>query len=129
MTFLAKFKAIFKKLFGSLPTWDKAASAALTVISPLIVGLLAITDPAVLPVVTPILAKVQVDLATAATLIADAQATPTLVGILGDILTDLPSILELAQVKSSSSATKITTDVDAVVAELQAILADLPAIK
>ena len=126
MTFFEKFKAWFKKLFGSAASWDKAALGALTIVSPLVVGILTIADPAIAAAAAPILAKVQTDLATAATIIDAGKATPTLTGALNDVQTNIASILQLAEVKNSANAAKVTADVNTIVAEVKAILAEIP---
>jgi len=121
-----KAGAWFEKLFGKASTWDKAALTAITIAAPLVEGILAVVDEPLELIVAPIITTVETDLTTAATLVSSATANPTLTGALNAVVNNLSGLLEIAEVKNSASVAKITTNVNAVVADIKAVLAALP---
>lgn len=122
-----KVKAEFLKLFGKEQEWDKAASTAIAIAAPLVETVLGLVEPAVVPEVQVIVSRVQTYLAGASALVAEAQATPTLTGFLNAVESDMTSLLSLAGVKNSASASKISAIVTTIVGEVKAILSALPA--
>jgi hypothetical protein len=126
MTFFVRFKAWFKKFFGTEAAWSKVALTTITVAAPLIEMLLSVIDPAIEPAVANIIDKVKTDLTTAATLIEAGEANPTLSGVLSDIQMNLGGVLAALQVKDPATVAKITTITNTVIAEIQAVAAELP---
>jgi hypothetical protein len=133
--FFAKVESFFKKAFGS-SKWEKTASTVLTIVTPLLTTLLALTaGPSVAAAVGGVISQVQKNLAAASVLIDDldaagASATHTpqqVVAILGAARSDLSSILQLAEVKNSGKQAEITQVVNTIVDELDAIVAAAPA--
>lgn len=132
--FFQKVESFFKKIFGS-SKWEKTASTVLTIVTPLLTTLLTLTaGPAVAVAVGGILATAQKDLAAAAVLLDDidqagtsATATPQqVVNILNAVKGNLTSILSIAEVKNSGKQAEITTTVNTIVAEIDAIVGAAP---
>lgn len=126
----SKIKSIFKKLFGMEPKIAQAISATITVVAPLLETILIVLgDAPVAAIVSDIVETIQTDLAAATALVQSSGATPTLTGVLNAVVTNLNSILSAADVKDPVTLEKLTTIVNTLVAEIQAILIELPAIK
>jgi hypothetical protein len=129
--FWDKVETAFKKLFGST-TWEKTASSVLTYVGPLLETLVALTDPAIAPLVTSIVNTVRSDLATVYAVVSGATATPptnelqAVTNALGSIQTNLAALLSAAGVKNSANAAKITAVVDTIIGEVQAIAENIP---
>jgi hypothetical protein len=126
MTFFAKFKAFWKKFFGEEAQWNKAALETITIAAPLVDGALGLIDPAIEPEVANVLDKVKTDLTTAATLISKGEANPTLAGLLDDIKSNLGSIETAVQIKDPATQAKVTAITNTVIAEVEAVAAELP---
>src|SRR5579871_3713854 len=98
--FFSKVEAFFKKAFGS-SKWEKTASTTLTIVTPMVVGLLTVTvGPAAAAAVAGVLSTVQKDLAAAAVLIdamdeagTSATGVTQVVNILGSVKSNIGSIL------------------------------------
>jgi hypothetical protein len=118
----------FEKLFHKSAAWDKTALVAIQVVAPVVEGFLAVTDPALVGIIQPIVEQVEQDLTLAATLIADGTANPTLTGALNAVKSNMSGLVGAAAVKNSASAAKITADADVVISSVEAILASLPTI-
>jgi hypothetical protein len=133
MKFWHKVEAAFKKLFGTT-TWEKTTSSVLTYLGPLVVTLIGLAGgPAAAAAAAAILATVQNDLATLSAVVEGATATPapnelaTAKNALASIRTNLPQLLDLAEVKNSANASKITSVVNTVISEVDAIAENIPA--
>jgi hypothetical protein len=127
MSFFSKVEAWLKKVFGS-PKWENTARATLTIVAPLtetIVGLVA-GEPAA-AAVGAIINVVQSDLGVAATVIGQADATPTLDGALSAITTNLQALLTAGHISNPTTQTKVTAIVNTIVGEVEAIQKTLPA--
>lgn len=130
--FFHRVGAAFKKLFGST-TWEKTTSATITYVAPLLETLVALTagGPAE-TLVAGIVAKVQKSLATVSAVVEDATATPpanelaAVEQALGSIQTNLPTLLEAAEIKNSTHATEITATTNTIIGEVDAILQNIP---
>jgi hypothetical protein len=134
--FFSKVEAFFKKAFGS-SKWEKTASTTLTIVTPMVVGLLTVTvGPAAAAAVAGVLSTVQKDLAAAAVLIdamdeagTSATGVTQVVNILGSVKSNLGSILQIAEIKNSGKVSEITTVVNTLVDELDAIVAAAPSVQ
>ena len=133
--FFQKVEAFFKKAFGS-SKWEKTASTTLSIVTPLITTLLALTaGPVVAAAVGGVLTTVQKDFAAAAVILDDmdqagasAVGTPAqVVAILNSAKTNLSSILSIAEVKNSGKIADVTTTVNTIIAEIDAIIEAAPA--
>ena len=123
LSFWERLKAEALRLFHALPKWEVVAADAINVAAPITESILAFDDPALGAVVAPIITTIQTKLATASTLINGLEKSTSLTSALADIQTNLASILSLAEVKNSTSAAKITAQVNllaSVVASIQA---------
>jgi hypothetical protein len=116
------FQGIFKKL----PAWNVVALSALNVAAPLVETVVDLADPAAGAILTPILTTIQAKFGTAASLLGSANVT-NLSTTLQSIMTDLPTLLSLADVKDEASQAKATAAVTTLTSELQAIIAAIPA--
>lgn len=125
----SKIKSIFKKLFSMEPKLAQAISATITVVAPLLETILVVIgDAPVAVVVSGIVEKIQTDLAAATALVETSGATPTLTSVLNSVITNLNTILTAADVKDPATQEKLTTIVNTLVAEIQAILVEIPVI-
>lgn len=130
-TFFHKVGSAFKKLFGS-STWEKTASSTITFVAPLletIVGYVAGSGAE--NTVKGIIGTVQSDLATIAAVVdggqVDAHGTAVVVSALNSVRANMSGLLNLAEVKNSDKQAAITTAVNLVVGEVDAMLGALPA--
>lgn len=131
--FWDKVEAAFKKLFGSTK-WEQTATSVITYVAPLvetIVGLAA-GGPAE-ALVTSVVNIVKSDLATVSAIVSGATETPAgtaLVAVknaLSSIQTNLGSVLSDADVKNSAKYADITSVVNLIVGEVEAVLSNIPA--
>ena len=133
--FFAKVEAFFKKAFGS-SKWEKTASTTLTIIIPMITVLLTVTvGPAAAAAVSGVLSTLQKDLSAAAVVIdamdeagTSATGVAQVVNILNAAKANLSSVLQIAEVKNSGKVAEITTTVNTLVDEFDAILAAVPTV-
>jgi hypothetical protein len=133
--FFSKVEAFFKKVFGS-SKWEKTASTTLMIVTPLLTTLLTLVAGApVANLVGGILSTAQKDLAAAAVVLDDMDATGStasgtaqVVNILNGVKTNLSSILSIAEIKNSTKVADITSAVNMVTDEIDAILAAAPAV-
>lgn len=110
---------------------ETSAAVAISVATPLLSELISLTAG------EPIAAKVSAvatqavnDLNNTAAMLKGAEAGSadhSVSGLLNDVVTDLPALLQDADIKNSTKSTQITGIVKTVVGEVQAILAALPA--
>jgi len=127
MSFFSKVEAFLKKVFGSAK-FENTARAALTIVAPLtetIVGLVA-GEPAA-AAVGAIINQVQSDLGVAATVIGEADQTPTLDGALSAVTSNLQTLLTAGHISDPTTLAKVTTVVNTIVGEVEAIQKTLPA--
>jgi hypothetical protein len=134
MSWVNSIEAELKKIFGSVK-WEETAETTLTILSPLLTTVLALTagEP-VAAAVGGILAKIQTSLAAAIKVLADVKAgnatSTTAVATLSSTLTsvqaDLQTLLVAAQVKNPATQQKVSATVNAVAAMVQGVLAVLP---
>ena len=128
-SFFARLKSFFVKFFTDAPAWEKVASGAIGLIAPLVETALSLAgDSPAAAVVTSIVGKIQTDLATASIVIEDSGPAPTVASILGSIKTNLTAILEEVKVTDPASVDKITAGVTLLTGEIDAILAEIPAL-
>jgi hypothetical protein len=127
-SFAGKFEAEFVKIFKKAPSFEQSAQAVIAVAGPATEAILAVTDPAVLPIVTPIINVVQAKLATLSTITKTVQVpapgsstAQEVSTVLGDIQGETASILDLAGVKNSAKVEQITAEVNGIVAALKSL--------
>lgn len=111
VSFWHRIEAEAEKLFHALPKWEVVAADAINVAAPITMTILAVEDPALVPVIQPIITTIQTKLATASVLINGLEKSTSLTSALADIQTNLSTILSLADVKNSNEADKITAQV------------------
>jgi hypothetical protein len=127
LSFFARVKAELKRLFVHAPSWEASAAATLTYLAPMVETVVTLTDPAVAPMVSAIIQRVQSAMAAAAVVMKDAGPTPTLVTYLNAVNSDLAQVMSAAQVKDSATRAKITALVSTVTGEVNAILQEATA--
>lgn len=125
LSFFARVKAELKRLFVHVPGWEASAAATLTYLAPMVEALVTLADPAAAPLVTALLQRVQSAMAAAAVVVKDAGPIPTLTTYLTAITADLGQIEDAAQVHDPAALTKITTLVNTITAEVNAILKEI----
>lgn len=131
-SFFHRVGAAFKKLFGS-STWEKQAASAISYVAPLletIVGLSA--GSAAQAEVTSVVTTVQTDLATVAAVIdggtvSDAHGAQVVINALTSVKSNLSGLLEVAAIKNSDKQAAITSAVNLIVGEVDAMLGSVPA--
>jgi hypothetical protein len=133
-TFFDEVGKWFKKLFGST-TWEKQVSAAIGYIAPgleLIIGLVA--GSAAEAAVQLVITQIQNGLATLATIVSGAVSAPSAnsyqaaVAALNSIKANFASLLSLAEIKDSATQEKLTEIVNPLIAEVDAMLENLPSL-
>ena len=108
LSFWQRLKAKAAELFHVLPKWEVVASDALKVAAPITEEILAVEDPALEPIIAPIITTIQTKLATAGVLIDGLEKSTSLTSALSDVQANITTMLGLAEVKNSASALKIT---------------------
>jgi hypothetical protein len=127
MSFFSKIESFLKKVFGSAK-WENIARATLTVVAPLtetIVGLVA-GEPAA-AALGALINQIQSDLGVAATVIGQADQTPTLTGALTAVQSNLQAILTAGHITDPTTLQKVTAVVNTVAGEIEAVQKTLPA--
>jgi hypothetical protein len=127
-TEFSKAVAWFKKVFKKLPAWNVAAATAINLSAPILESLIAVFDPAVAPLVDPIIGRVQSDFAAISSLVAKGDVTnlPTFINA---VKADLPTLLTVGQITDPATVTKVTLATNTIIAELEAVLAAIPAVQ
>lgn len=117
----AKLKLWSEKLAKDEPKVEVVALSTIEVLAPLAETIIDEADPALAPVVEPLVQKVQADLAALTVTIEDAGSQPTVASVVGSIQTNLSAIDAAVGVKSPK-ATQLTatiaSDVQSIAAEL-----------
>lgn len=128
MKIFSSIEAWFKKVFTNAPSWDKIASATLTVVAPLVETVVALTagEPASAAIAV-IVGKIQSDLGAATALIESATASPTLTTILNAVKANLSALLVAGQISDPKTVAEVTSIVNTVIAEIEAISSVVPA--
>lgn len=129
-TVFGKIESLFKEVFGSAATWEQIASTTITVVSPIVETIITLTagEPAALAVAA-IVAQIQTDMANVAKTITAAGSSPTVTTTLNSIITNLQALLTGADIKDATTLTKVESVVKTLVAEFEAILDAIPAVK
>lgn len=131
-TFFHRVGSAFKKLFGS-STWEKQAASAISYVAPLLETIVGLTaGGSAQAEVTSVVTTVQTDLATVAAVIdggqsSDAHGTQVVINALTSVKTNLSGLLSVAAIKNSDKQAAITSAVNLVVGEVDAMLGSLPA--
>jgi hypothetical protein len=125
-SFFDKIGDFFKDIFDNKATWEKTASTALAVVGPLldtVVGLTA--GSAAATAVSNVITQVQKDLQAALALLSSdtgGTAKQQVTQLISGVQSQLATLLADADVKNSAEAAKITSAVNLISGELQAIL-------
>lgn len=135
MTFFKKAFDWLKKVFTNTD-WTHAAQVSITIAAPLVetvAGLVA--GPAADAEVTNIVNVVKTDFGVVSTTLGQVQAgssnvnTITLLkNTLSSIVTNLQSLLTVADIKDAGTKQTVTMTVNTIVGEIEAILASVPAV-
>jgi hypothetical protein len=120
-------KAWFTKLFKNVPAWNVIALSTLNTVAPDAELVLSFVDPAAEAIAGPIITEVQADLGTLATLLKNGS-TNSLSTFIAAIKANLSSLLTAGHITNPTSVAKATGIVSAINAELDSILASVPAL-
>jgi hypothetical protein len=121
--FFAKLAADFERIFGKAPSFIHFTLALVTYAAPILEGILAVADPAVAALVTPIITRIQTGLATAYSLANEGTASgATLSTTLAAFVADLSTLESVAGIKDVATQAKVET----ILSEAQAIVALIP---
>jgi hypothetical protein len=125
------FAHIFSWFKNDAANFEMAAATTISVSTPLLNELIVLTAGAPeAAVVSSIVNKVTAALNNTAAMLKGAEAgsvTHSVAGYLNEVVADLPTLLQDAQVKNSAHLAEIEGTVTTVVGEVQAILTALPA--
>lgn len=125
VSFFAHIKEWFDEHFGSIQSDEQTAATALTVCAPLLNTLITLTAGAPIAAkVSAVVATVQTKLNNAIALLNGAEAgdpSHSVDGFLSDVQSTLGTLLADADVKNSTKATQITSIVNTIVGEVEAI--------
>lgn len=130
-SFFSKVASWFKRLFKAAPQAEHIALATITYVAPIVEGILALVDPPAAAIVTPIITVVERDLSTVAATIQDgmpaagSSAEQAVESALNAIKSNIGGLLQVAEVKNSAKITEITTAVNTITGEVDAILGSL----
>lgn len=126
MSWFKKVEGWFAKVFANAPKWNVTALAALNIIAPILETALSLADPAVANIVDPIITQIQADLGTTSQLLA-AGSTQGLAGLLTAIQGNFSTLLKEAHITDPNNVARATALEQEFSAELQTILAAIPA--
>ena len=132
MSFFHSISTFFSRTVHSSAQWTQVASTTLTLTAPLVqtIAVLVAGNESGAET-TKVIQEIQRDFTTAASLIADAHsgksgATEQLQSVLTSINTNLNGLLAAGHVKDAATLQKLTVGVNAITAEVNAILAVIP---
>jgi hypothetical protein len=132
LSFFEKVGSALKKFFTN-PTFEKQALATISYVAPLVESLVGLSaGTAAEQAVAGVIGQVEGGLATIAALVQDGTVAPgspagvTVATAANSVKENLVGLLTLAEVKNSAKAAQITSAVDLVVGELDALVANLP---
>lgn len=131
-TFFHKIEAEFIKLFKAAPSYEQKVQSVIALVGPIVVGVIGMADPAIAPEVNTVMRTVQSDLATVSALTQAGQVAPGSTGAvtvetaLNAIKDNTSGLLALAEVKNSTKVSEITSAVNMIVGEMDAMLTALP---
>ena len=126
VSLFGKVKAELKHLFVHAPGWEASAAATLTYVAPLVETIVVLVGPEAAPLVGALIQKVQSAMAAAAVVMKEAGPAPTLVTYLNAINGDLAQVASVAGIKDTAVSLKLTTTVNTIKAEVNAILGAVP---
>jgi len=125
-TFFEKIGSWLKLHFKNLPSEEVQVSSAVNYVAPFVEELDSMVDPALAPVINPILDKIKTGLAALATTISQAQ-TPAgaanVSSILGSLTSNATALESAFQVKDAATQTKVTGIITLISGEFNAIAA------
>ncbi len=123
VTFFDDIGSWFKSIFKKAPAWSTIALASVNVAAIAFEGVTAVLDPALAAVADPIITQIQAKLATAASLVKNANATSAAT-VLSTVEADLSQLESIANISDPATKAKI----DAIVATLNAVIAAIPSV-
>ena len=119
-------KNFFLKLDKDEPQIEKAAALTLQVAAPLVETIVGLTaGEAAAAEIAVIVTDVQTEMANVQTTLAAAGPAPTVTSALTAIVSNLKALLTGAQIKNPATLSKVSTVVETVVGEVEAIISDL----
>jgi hypothetical protein len=130
-TFFEHIERVFKVVFTTT-TWEKTALSTMNYVEPLVIGILSLTDPAIVPLVSEIMALVTRDINTVKTVVQQGTVAPgtpaaaTVVAALQSVKDNLNGLLDEAEIKNSIKREQITSIVTLVNQEVDAVLVNAP---
>ena len=113
----AEIKLIVAKVESDEPECEKIALATIAILTPLAVTVLAIADPVAVPLVAPIVSRVQTGLAALTVAVKDSGLQPTVPSIAAGIISQLSEFETVAGIKDP----KVQTNISTIATELQGI--------
>lgn len=124
MSFISKFEAAVKKLFGpkAAPQWIHTGQVVVSFAAPLVLRLINQFDEPTAKEAAPIITEVQTDLGVISVLVGDGTATPSLTDAVDRVQDNLQALLTAGHIKDAA----IQSDVSLVVSELAALASVLP---
>jgi hypothetical protein len=129
------FKKVEQALFRFLknPSWEQKADGVITYVAPVLEEVIVLTlgTPAE-TVAAAVISRVQSGLATVSAILLEAQVTPgtsvakTVTIALNSVKDNLTGLLTAAEVKNTTKSTQITSTVNMLVGEIDALLGSMP---
>lgn len=129
-TFFEKVGHEIKQLFGKT-TLEQEIQATINYGAPVLLTVLSFADPAAEPAVAKVVKIIQADLATISTVVQGAEVAPgstaaqTVETALSSVVTNLSGLLQVAEVKNSAKSAEITSAVNLLSDEFNAVLVKL----
>jgi len=133
VSWFKKVENFFATVLKKTPSFAQRAQTFLPYAAAVLQTVLAFADPALATILAPFISKAEADLGTISAVVEDgtpaagSSAVTTLETALNSLKTNAASVLSLAEVKNSASATKISAELGAFVDTTDALLGNLPA--
>ena len=109
------------------PAWVNGANAVLQIGIPFVQEAIDLDDPALAPVVDPVLGRLKIGMATLSLMAKQGGTHPTLLSTVQGLQTNLAQLEAAANIADPATKAKIAANVDLLASELQALEAMLPA--
>jgi hypothetical protein len=113
----AEIKLIEQKIEHDEPAIEKVALGVIAILTPAATAVLAVTDPALAPLVAPIASRITGGLAALTVAVEDAGSAPTVASIANGIVSQLTAFETTAGIKDPVTVSKIGT----IATELQTV--------
>jgi hypothetical protein len=128
MSFFGKLAHVFGSIFGKAPSVLQTVRSVISFVGPLVSGILPLVGGEEYAAETgKIIAEIESDLGTAATLISQAHGSPSadvydkINNLLGAVNNNLAALLQSGHIKDAGTVTKVTAIVNTITAEVQAV--------